>query len=89
VEIVVGQERSREASLPSPSNIKLALKEEPSSLLLKIPTAKIKRKLSVQFPVYLIAVLLTLDLLMKFIKHEKASLHHYLNDATFVSFYNT
>jgi hypothetical protein len=70
VEIAVGQEKFREVSLHLQSNTRHALKEEQLFQLLKIQIVKIKKKLSVQFQVYLIVVLQIQDLLMKFINQN-------------------
>lgn len=68
MEIVVGQEKSKEVSLLLLNNIKLVLKEEPLFQSLKTLTVKIKKRLKELFQVYLKVVSLTLDLLMKSIK---------------------
>ena len=68
VETVNGQERLEEDSLDLQSNIRNVWKEELFSQCNRILTVVVKKKLSEQFWVYLTVVLLTLDLLMKFIK---------------------
>lgn len=82
MEIVVGQEKFKEASLLLLNNIKLVSKEELLFQSLKILIVKMKKRLKELFQVYLKVVSLTLDLLMKFIKqvtHSDATIFFFCN----------